>query len=62
MKFVLDKGYILEQGIEQGIEQKNIDVIKNMLSLNTSIEDIAKVVELSVDEVRKIIVANNLAN
>ena len=54
MKFVLDKGYILEQ--------KNIDVIKNMLSLNTSIEDIAKVVELSVDEVRKIIVANNLAN
>ena len=46
----------------QGIEQKNIDVIKNMLSLNTSIEDIAKVVELSVDEVRKIIVANNLAN
>ena len=50
MKFVLDKGYIL------------IDVIKNMLSLNTSIEDIAKVVELSVDEVRKIIVANNLAN
>lgn len=33
-----------------------------MLSLNTSIEDIAKVVELSVDEVRKIIVANNLAN
>ena len=37
----------------QGIEQKNIDVIKNKLSLNTSIEDITKVVELSVDEEKK---------
>ena len=44
---------VLEKGMAQGIEQKNIDVIKNMLSLNTSIEDITKVVELSVDEVKK---------
>lgn len=43
----------LEKGMAQGIEQKNIDVIKNMLSLNTSIEDITKVVELSVDEAKK---------
>ena len=58
----LEKGMAqgMAQGIEQGIEQKNIDVIKNMLSLNASIEDITKVVELSVDEVKKIIIDNKL--
>ena len=52
MKFVLDKGYILEQN--------QINVIQNMLKLNISIEDIAKVVELSKEEVKKIIDTNNL--
>ena len=50
----------MANGLAQGIEQKNIDVIKNMLSLNASIEDITKVVELSVDEVKKIIIDNKL--
>lgn len=52
-RIYLAEKVVPEKGMAQGIEQKNIDVIKNMLSLNTSIEDITKVVELSVDEVKK---------
>ena len=48
MKFVLDKGYIL------------IDVIKNLISKNLSLNDIADVVNLSVDEVKNIIKEQNL--
>ena len=52
----------IKQGIEQGIEQNKTNVIQNMLKLNMSIEDIAKVVELSEEEVKKIIDLNNLKN
>ena len=44
MKFVLDKGYIL----------------KNLISKNLSLNDIADVVNLSVDEVKNIIKEQNL--
>ena len=51
MKFVLDKGYILEQGIEQN----KIEMIKNFYKIGTPIEDIAKASNLSIDEINKII-------
>ena len=52
----IEKG--LKQGIEQGIEQgeKNakINIIQNALVMNMNIDYIAKLVKLSVDEVRQI--------
>ena len=48
MKFVLDKGYIL------------IDVIINAINQSISIETIATLVNLSVDEVKNIIKEQNL--
>ena len=54
----LTKG--MKKGMARGIEQNQINVIQNMLKLNISIEDIAKVVELSKEEVKKIIDTNNL--
>lgn len=50
----------ITEGMARGIEQNTTNVIKNMLKLNMSIEDIAKVVELNKKEVEKIITTNNL--
>ena len=44
----------------EGIEEKTIDVIKNLLVKHMSIEDIADVVNLSINEVKNIIKENNL--
>ena len=52
MKFVLDKGYILEKN--------TIDVIINAINQSISIETIATLVNLSVDEVKNIIKEQNL--
>ena len=45
----------LAKGIEQGVEQNRIEMIKNFYKIGTPIEDIAKASNLSVDEVKKII-------
>ena len=45
----------MAKGIEQGIEQNKIEMIKNFYKIGTSIEDIAKASNLSVEEVKKII-------
>ena len=53
-----EEGHV--EGKAEGIEEKTIDVIKNLLVKHMSIEDIADVVNLSIDEVKNIIKENNL--
>ena len=53
-----EEGHV--EGKAEGIEEKTIDVIKNLLVKHMSIEDIADVVNLSVNEVKNIIEENNL--
>lgn len=50
----------VDAGIKEGIEQNKIDVIKNMLLKNITIEDIADIVNISTVEVEKIIKENKL--
>ena len=50
----------IEQGIEQGVEKNTIDVIINAINQSISIETIATLVNLSVDEVKNIIKEQNL--
>ena len=52
-QLVYDEG--VDAGIKKGIEQNKIDVIKNMLLKNITIEDIADIVNISTVEVEKII-------
>ena len=49
----LDIAY--NDGVEKGIEQKEIEMIKNFYKIGTPVEDIAKASNLSVDEVNKIL-------
>ena len=56
MKFVLDKGYILKQGIEE----KNIEVIRNLLKIKTPIKTIAIATNLTEEEVKERIKKFNL--
>ena len=50
-----EKQLAYDEGVDAGIEQTKIDMIKNFYNIGTSIEDIAKASNLSVDEVKKII-------
>ena len=49
----LDIAY--NDGVEKGIEQKEIEMIKNFYKIGTPVEDIAKASNLSVEKVREII-------
>ena len=49
----------VDAGVKEGIEQNKIEMIKNFYRIGTSIEDIAKASNLSVDEVKKIIDSKN---
>ena len=51
----LDIAY--NDGVEKGIEQKEIEMIKNFYKIGTPVEDIAKASNLSVDEVNQILKA-----
>jgi len=44
-----------KDGFEQGIEQKQSEIIKNMLDLNMSKEDISKILKISIKDLNKII-------
>ena len=59
-KMIISKQEGKEEGHVEGIEEKTIDVIKNLLVKHMSIEDIADVVNLSINEVKNIIKENNL--
>ena len=51
-----NKGY--EQGIEegkkQGIEERNTEIVKNLIKMNLSLEDIEKITKLSKEEIEKL--------
>ncbi len=47
-----DKGF--EQGIKQGIEQRNIEIVKAMLESNVPIKDIIKYTNLSMEEIKQL--------
>lgn len=49
----LDIAY--NEGIDAGIEQKEIEMIKNYYKIGTPIEDIAKASNLSIDKVNEIL-------
>ena len=55
-----EKEISFRNGIEQGSDEEKINVIRNLLIKHLSIEDIADVVNLSVNEVKNIIEENNL--
>ena len=46
--------YILNQGISQGINQRNIEIAKKLLNMNMPLEDISKVTGLSKNEINKL--------
>ena len=52
----------LDLAYNEGVEQNKIDVIKNMLGLKLPISTIAKSLNISEDEIEKIITENNLDN
>ena len=51
---------VYNDGVVQGVEQKEIEVIKNMLELKLPISTIAKTLNISEDEIEKMIKENNL--
>jgi len=44
----------IEEGIEQGSEQKQIDIAKNMLNRNTDIEFISEVTGLTIEQIQNL--------
>ena len=48
-----------EEGINQGIEEKNIEIVLNMHKKNMDIETISEIVNISKEEVEKIIKENS---
>ena len=52
----------VDAGIKEGVEQTKMDVIKNMLTAGSKIENIAIALGINVDEIEKIINENNLDN
>lgn len=50
-----EKQLAYDEGVDAGIEQTKIEMIKNFYNIGTPIEDIAKASNLSVDEVNKIL-------
>ena len=40
------------KGYEQGVEQRNVEIAKNLLNMNMSIDDISKATNLSIEEIK----------
>lgn len=47
--------YAMEQGIEKGIEQKELEIIKSMLKNNLDLETIARVTNKTIEEIKEIV-------
>ncbi len=58
--FVEGKAEGKAEGIAEGKKEEKIDVIKNLLSVNSPIETIAIAVDLNINEVKNIIKEHNL--
>ena len=43
-----------EEGMSQGENKKSIEIAKNLLSMNMSIEDISKATGLSIEDLQNI--------
>ena len=43
-----------EQGMKQGIETRNVEIAKNLLNMNMSIDDIVKATNLTKEEIEKL--------
>ena len=52
----ISQGYTsgINDGITKGISQEKINIAKNLLSMNMSLEDISKATGLSIEEIKKI--------
>jgi predicted transposase/invertase (TIGR01784 family) len=57
IKIAEEKG--IEQGIEQGAQEKEIAIAKNMLNMNMSLEIISQATGLSKEEIKNINMDNN---
>jgi predicted transposase/invertase (TIGR01784 family) len=44
----------VEKGIEQGVEQNKIEIAKNLLNMNLSIEQIKEATGLEIDEIKSL--------
>ena len=42
------------KGYEQGIEERNTEIVKNLIKMNLSLEDIIKITNLSKEDIKKI--------
>ena len=56
----LERKVNFSKGLKQGSNEEKINVIKSAISEGISIETIAKIVNLSIDEVNDIIKKHNL--
>ena len=43
-----------ENGFNDGISQEKVNIAKNMLNKNMSIEDISEIIDLSIEEIKKL--------
>ena len=43
-----------ENGFNDGISQEKVNIAKNMLNKNMSIEDISEIIDLSIEEIKNI--------
>ena len=48
------KDEYIREGIEQGEKNKAIEIAKELLRLNMSVEEIAKITKLSLEEIEKL--------
>ena len=45
---------LIEKGIEKGIERKSIEIAKNLISMNVSLEQIAEAAKLPVGKIKEL--------
>ena len=50
----LERQAWIEQGIEQGLEQKAVAIAKNLLKMNFSVDDIVKITGCTREQILKL--------
>jgi predicted transposase/invertase (TIGR01784 family) len=51
-----------EEGIEQGIELKNLEIARNMLSLGYKSKEVSKYLNMSLEKLNELLEKNNKSN
>ena len=54
LKYRGEMAYAKDKGMKEGFEQGKLNIAKNLKSLDISIDDIAKITCLSIDEIKKL--------